>query len=195
MQQHYHRIPITLRNIWFFLLNTPLLCLSLLSQTTIAQKANVIQWADLLPDSDKAAYEAEKRRLIDIPTLPDLGALSPETNNSWLDRKPIGSHQPVQKHSNKQVEIIGYPIPYTPAGGKKQAGLSFLLVPELGAGLYLPPPPPNQTVRINLPIKLAEQKTTPPPADKPVRIIGLLKHSQQNETPYAYTIEATAWEW
>lgn len=161
---------------------------------TMANDAIPIQWIDLLPESEKAAYLKDQRKLIDIPPLPNLGALSPEADNSWLDRKPIGSHFAVAKHNNRQVEIVGYPIPYSskePSSGT----LTFLLVPELGAGLYVAAPPPNQVVRVNLPKSLAEKNGTQPTPERPVRITGVLRQTTTDNLPYAYVIEASAWSW
>jgi hypothetical protein len=153
-----------------------------------------IQWIDLLPATDKAAFQAEQKKLVDIPPLPDLGALTSETDSSWLDRKPIGSNQVANKHRGQRVALTGYPAPLA-AAAKNQDTLSFLLVPELGAGLYLPAPPPNQTVRVNLPPGLAEQKKSQPAPDKPIRIVGQLTPSNDSNASYAYIIDAVAWDW
>lgn len=167
---------------------------ALTSLTALAADTRPIQWIDLLPESEKTAYLRNQRKLIDIPPLPDLGALSAESDNSWLDRQPIGSHQAVSKHNNRQIELVGYPIPFSSRVQDSQT-LTFLLVPELGAGLYLPAPPPNQTVRVNLPKDLAEARGRQPAPEKPVRITGLLRQATDSDLPYAYVIEATAWHW
>lgn len=162
--------------------------------TANAGDTTPIQWVDLLPESERTAYLKDQKRLVDIPPMPDLGALSSESDNSWLNRKPIGSDRSVDKHNNHHVEIIGYPIPFSNKTQNTQT-FTFLLVPELGAGIYLPAPAPNQTVRVNLPKHLAEKHSTAPTPEKPIRITGLLSQSTDRSLPYAYIIEATDWRW
>ncbi|MEJ2755531.1 MAG: DUF3299 domain-containing protein, partial [Gammaproteobacteria bacterium] len=123
------------------------------SLSTPASSPIVLQWIDLLPESDQHALSNRSNTLIDVPPLPDLGALETEQRPQWLELPIIGSKQSVSTYNQSYVELAGYsrPLPTVINGNDStEKTISFLLVPELGADLTRYLPPPNQTVRVNL---------------------------------------------
>jgi len=164
--------------------------------TASESKPVTLQWIDLMPAGERASFEASRAHLIDIPKMPDLGGLNPEEDASWLDRPIIGSDQPVQQHDNQTIEIVGYPVPIQSNTQVPFEGLSFFLVPQLGAGLFQPLPSPNQTVLVTIPDNLAASRGKEVPAPQsPIKVTGTLSHQNDASKPYSYVLKASAWSW
>ena len=190
-----------------------------------SQSPTVIYWEDLLPEIDRQALTQQRKALIEVPPLPDLGSFESEPTSTWLEEPTVGSQQSVSTHHQSYVELVGYPMPLQNEASRTTADTatapdtpeaqatpfhSFLLTPELGAGLMTHAPSPNQTVRINL----VSSKNSPrqpfqtPPLNATVRVRGVLRQlsqktpraqssgdARQAPLPYAYELDADYWQW
>ncbi|MCF3932687.1 DUF3299 domain-containing protein [Acuticoccus sp. M5D2P5] len=97
------------------------------------------------------------------------GSSAEDVMNFFLDMDDMRSLQPLEGAiradlDGKRVRIAGYTTPV----GFSDAETSFLLVPELGACIHVPPPPPNQIVYV-------EKAAQTPEMFAPVWITGTLK--------------------
>ena len=133
----------------------PLLALALTCCLVSPLKAapQEVDWLDLLPEED---YQA----MLDMPEIGhDWGEDAPGafTNNLRGDDRDLPevmySTRVVAAMHDRQVQIGGYPVPLeTDEQGRY---ISFFLVPWPGAGIHVPPPPPNQIILVDYPQGLA----------------------------------------
>ncbi|MEM8853783.1 MAG: DUF3299 domain-containing protein [Pseudomonadota bacterium] len=117
----------------------------------LAEGVAALSWEDLWQDGTYEPPTINGMRL-GTPTdteFPD-GSTKKDIEMFFLDLNDMRSLQPLigtikPELDGKRVRIAGYT---TPVGfGEDETG--FLLVPELGACIHVPPPPPNQIVLVN----------------------------------------------
>ncbi|MBJ3775681.1 DUF3299 domain-containing protein [Acuticoccus mangrovi] len=132
--------------------------------------ATDLTWQDLWTDGTLTIDDGGKDRL-GTPgkdLFPD-GSTAEDISNFFLDiadmralQANVGGIRP--DLDGKRVRLAGYT---TPVGfGPEET--SFLLVPELGACIHVPPPPPNQIVYV-------EKAATTPNMFAPVWVTGTLR--------------------
>src|SRR5690606_28513744 len=126
----------------------PALLLFIISAAPAAQPPKTLDWMDLMPDSDRAAWEdvAEQleqlnQELLDkgIDELTDQAKL-PDVLRSAAVRPEL---------DGQRVRVPGFLVPLE-YNARNQA-VAFFLVPYFGACIPVPPPPPNQMVYIRFP--------------------------------------------
>lgn len=108
------------------------LCLLVVSLTSMAGEPKEIFWEDLIPQGhmqvdtqDQASHEGAEQNWVQ----PDLDA-------------------PIVKELNGQsVSLPGFVVPLE---GDDEVITEFLLVPYFGACIHVPPPPPNQIVHVTI---------------------------------------------
>ena len=128
-----------------------------------------LTFADLWQDGPFELAEAASRvGAPDRSLFPD-GATDEDVKNFFLDIADMRSLQLLEgsvrdELDGKRVRIAGYTTPV----GFEEEETRFLLVPELGACIHVPPPPPNQIVYV-------ERADTTPEMFAPVWIIGTLR--------------------
>ncbi|MBL8232850.1 MAG: DUF3299 domain-containing protein [Bryobacterales bacterium] len=87
---------------------------------------------------------------------------------------------------NAEVRIIGYMVPFDDEQNK---ATEFLLVPQFGQCIHVPPPPPNQIVLVTM----KDGKAAPIAWDRPVMVTGRM-HLGEAKSPYGralYRMTAT----
>lgn len=116
----------------------PLICTFLycLSLSAFADDITTLDWADLIPESEKKAY-----------TEQFINRASPQVNHQGSGPAAQNSQfgMPRQELDGKHVKIPGFVIPLE---GDDKLVTEFLLVPFMGACIHVPPPPPNQIVYV-----------------------------------------------
>ena len=126
-------LPFDIKTIFSAIMLVGTLCVS---TSSVAQNPNIVdEWEDLLP--------------------PNLYSFIPEggiTSELWLDdafqRKLKDSERATRPElEGAQVVLAGYMVPLDYEGDQVK---SFLLVPSAGQCIHVPPPPPNQTIIVNV---------------------------------------------
>ena len=136
----------------------------------LAAGARDLTWPDLWQDGP-FVLEADDEARIGNPTADEFpdGTTSEDIRLFFLD---IGDMRDMQlkegsvreELDGKRVRIAGYTTPV----GFGEGETRFLLVPELGACIHVPPPPPNQIVYV-------EKAEGEPEMFAPVWVTGTLK--------------------
>jgi uncharacterized protein len=142
--------------------------------------ARMIDWDALLPDNERANFNAEPPPPMH-DYLGERGAAARQT----------GSIKVNQKLSETKVKLPGFVVPLV----VDDTGLvsEFFLVPYFGACIHVPPPPPNQIVYVKLSSGGVRLKGSPEDA---FWVTGIL-HTQVNGNSLAkaaYTLDATKME-
>ncbi len=113
------------------------------------------KWQDLLFETEDALAQDG----IDVDWLLDQ-------RQAVIDRRERAGQAGNPVHDGQVVSVTGYAIPAPPdADGRPVA----YLVPERGMCSHMPPPPPNQMIRVRL-----TDDWTPPAIHAPVRLTGVL---------------------
>jgi len=141
-----------------------------------------IGWEELMP-------EGEEERLAQLyqSQMAMLYAGGPIAEGSAADTMvQIGTFNTVAELNETKVRLPGYTVPFE--FGSNAEISEFLLVPQFGACIHTPPPPPNQTIFVMLekPVKLKDLPQT-------VWLEGTI-YSQIQESELAdaaYTIKAS----
>jgi len=161
-----------------------LLCCSLLAHAAPPE----LDWLELMPPEDRQALEEMPE--IDHATPEDLGF----SDQGGLKQEAglpavMYSAKTVAELNGREIRLGGYPVPLeSDARGRST---EFVLVPYPGAGIHVPPPPPNQIVLVRYPrgIQL-DDIYTPLWVDGPLKI-----ETVSNElADAAYVIPADAVE-
>jgi hypothetical protein len=103
------------------------------SFTAIADEPLKLDWIDLIPESERAQFDAQGMPQVNHD---DGQMLQPLT----------GSFR--EELSGSEVKIPGFVIPLE---GTDTLITEFLLVPYFGACIHVPPPPPNQIIYVRFP--------------------------------------------
>ena len=108
-----------------------------------------LSWPDLWADGPFKIEAAGDRVGTPDRTLFPEGSTAEDVTNFFLDIADMRSMQMSEgairpELDGKRVRIAGYTTPV----GFAENETSFLLVPELGACIHVPPPPPNQIVYV-----------------------------------------------
>ena len=109
--------------------------------SAIAENARVIEWLELMPESDQKALEAMPA--INHTPIPKFD----EKGNLVFDQPPVlSSTKTVAEMANKNIKIAGFvvPVEFT----DDMLITEFFLVPYFGACIHVPPPPPNQIIYV-----------------------------------------------
>ena len=116
--------------------------------------ASDLTWQDLYQDGE-FKLEANDDDRVGKPTMAEFpaGTTAEDVMMFFLD---IGDMRDMQARfgairpelDGKRVRIAGYTTPV----GFAEHETRFLLVPELGACIHVPPPPPNQIVYVDQPV-------------------------------------------
>jgi len=129
-----------------------------------------LDWADLWKDGEFSLKVADEER-VGRPTAAEfpVGTTAEDVMLFFLDIGDLRSMQPLvgavrPELDGKRVRIAGYTTPV----GFAENETRFLLVPELGACIHVPPPPPNQIVYV-------EKADGAPEMFEPVWVTGTLK--------------------
>ncbi|MEM7693333.1 MAG: DUF3299 domain-containing protein [Pseudomonadota bacterium] len=116
----------------------------------LAEGATAMVWEDLWEDGALTFNTAEDQRVgrPDFSMFP-AGTTAEDVMLFYLDLGDMRSLQPqigsIDKSlDGKRVRLAGYTTPV----GFGENERRFLLVPELGACIHVPPPPPNQIVYV-----------------------------------------------
>ena len=116
----------------------------------LAGDATPIVWEDLWQDGELTIEAAEEER-VGRPTMDEFpeGTTAEDVMLFFLDMGDMRSMQPQMGALNKsldgkRVRLAGYVTPV----GFAENETRFLLVPELGACIHVPPPPANQIVYV-----------------------------------------------
>lgn len=139
------------------------------TQPPLPDGVNDLAWNDLWADGSIALEDIEGR--IGTPgasEFPD-GTSEDDISLFFLDLADMRSLQPKEgairpELDGKRVRLAGYTTPV----GFGEHDTSFLLVPELGACIHVPPPPANQIVYVEEAAGAAEMF-------EPVWITGTLR--------------------
>lgn len=134
----------------------------------IAKQYPVIEWVDLIPQSDLDALLNPPAYINAIPhtgepTLENFDQLSDSIEQSigaaMGDRELTPEEQAYEdalistkvndSMNNKKVRIPGFVVPVEYSD--KQVITEFFLVPYFGACIHVPPPPPNQIIYVKYP--------------------------------------------
>ncbi|MEM6651388.1 MAG: DUF3299 domain-containing protein [Pseudomonadota bacterium] len=132
-------------------------------------EALTLRWEELMPEGsaeelerEQAAFYAmlEKRYAANTTTLFDAAdpyapPFSEIEEGSELDFMPqFGNFETVDDLNGQLIKLPGYVVPFEPAANNRYQ--EFLFVPQPGACIHFPPPPPNQIILVR--------------TDKPVRV-------------------------
>lgn len=128
-----------------------------------------LNFVDLWADGSLAVREGTERVGTPDETLFPEGTTAEDMMLFFLDLADMRSLQPQEggirpELDGKRVRIAGYTTPV----GFGETDKAFLLVPELGACIHVPPPPPNQIVYV-------AQAAGEPEMFEPVWITGTLR--------------------
>ncbi|OEF05209.1 hypothetical protein A1QI_01535 [Vibrio genomosp. F10 str. 9ZB36] len=150
-----------------------MLCFSVLlpNITLASDDAMVLDWIDLVPESERNQFDA-----VGMPALDHSG--------DTMAQSKVGSVR--QELNNSIVKIPGFVIPLE---GDANKVTEFLLVPYFGACIHVPPPPPNQIIYVKFPEGAPVQQLW-----DVIYIIGTLKTETLSHelAETAYLIEGTA---
>ncbi|WMS43195.1 DUF3299 domain-containing protein [Acuticoccus sp. MNP-M23] len=137
----------------------------------LAEDTTAIVWEDLWQEGDMTIEAAEEDR-VGRPTADQFpeGTTAEDVMLFFLDMGDMRSMQPQMGSvkadmDGKRVRLAGYVTPV----GFDETDPRFLLVPELGACIHVPPPPANQIVYV------PEVKTGEAKMFDPVWVTGTLK--------------------
>lgn len=136
----------------------------------LSEGAVALGWTDLWADGEMSLDAAGTAR-IGTPgdeEFPD-GTTAEDIMMFFLDLQDMRSLQPMvgtirPELDGKRVRLAGYTTPV----GFGEDETAFLLVPELGACIHVPPPPPNQIVYV-------EEAAGDPEMFEPVWVTGTLR--------------------
>ncbi len=136
----------------------------------LPEGVTALNWPDLWQDG-AFALEVDETARIGRPTsaeFPD-GTTEDDIRLFFLDIGDMRDMQPRigtvrAELDGKRVRLAGYTTPV----GFSETETRFLLVPELGACIHVPPPPPNQIVYV-------EKAAGEPEMFEPVWVTGTLK--------------------
>jgi hypothetical protein len=136
----------------------------------LAEGATALDWRDLWADGT-LTIDTTGRTRIGRPgeELFPEGTTAEDIMLFFLDLEDMRSLQPEvgtirPELDGKRVRLAGYTTPV----GFAEDETSFLLVPELGACIHVPPPPPNQIVYV-------DQAKGDPEMFAPVWVTGTLR--------------------
>jgi uncharacterized protein len=141
--------------------------------------AQMIDWDALLPDRERANFNAEPPAPLH-DYLGERGAAARQTGSIAVNKKL----------SETKVKIPGFVVPLVVNDNGVVS--EFFLVPYFGACIHVPPPPPNQIVYVKLGgggVKLGSEEDA-------YWVTGTL-HTQTNGTSLAkaaYTLDASRME-
>ncbi|MEM8552012.1 MAG: DUF3299 domain-containing protein [Pseudomonadota bacterium] len=134
--------------------------------------ASALIWEDLWEDGTLVIQASDEDR-VGRPGMEEfpIGTTAQDVMMFFLDISDMRSLQPMigdidKSLDGKRVRIAGYTTPV----GFGENETRFLLVPELGACIHVPPPPPNQIVYV-------EEAAGTPDMFAPVWVTGTLKAS------------------
>jgi len=129
-----------------------------------------LRWADLWAEGELTIDEAGEAR-VGTPGDDEFpeGSTAKDIMLFFLDLQDMRSLQPMvgtirPELDGKRVRLAGYTTPV----GFGEDETNFLLVPELGACIHVPPPPPNQIVYV-------EEAAGLPGMFEPVWVTGTLR--------------------
>jgi len=103
-----------------------------------------IAWADLIPEgqSSQDLYERFEERLLEV----EFG--SEEATELYQEMEAAFDTEAVNEDlDGQQIWLAGF---VAPLSFDNERVNEFLLVPNFGACIHVPPPPPNQTILVNL---------------------------------------------
>lgn len=108
-----------------------------------ARGVSEIGWEDLMP-------EGEEERLAELfqAQMQMIYSQNIGEGSSGDQMTQIGTFNTVKTLNETKIRMAGYTVPFI--FGKDELVEEFLLVPYFGACLHAPPPPPNQTVFVQL---------------------------------------------
>ncbi len=132
----------------------------------------IIYWPDLIPKFSSKAIKHLKESLIEIPSLPNFGNVDPSDAGNWLENKNLQTMKTVSILEGEYIKITGYISTYSKQ--KRTKDRNFILVPEFGAGLFLPLPAPNQIIFLSIDKETVIENLTPRTFEKPVAVTGTL---------------------
>ena len=110
-----------------------------------------ISWDDLVPNEETGVkINTTDKNTKGIPDISDFGGSKEELNRFLNDMKEFKKLQKKDalintKFDGSKIKIPGYIVPLTFDGDNI---IEFLLVPNLGACIHVPPPPANQIIYI-----------------------------------------------
>lgn len=94
-----------------------------------------ISWDHLLSEYEREFYMEEVARYVEDPKYMGRPLPDPAVNKDL---------------NGKAVKIPGYPVAVDIEEGVLNKAKTFLFVPTAGACIHIPPPPPNQTIYVEM---------------------------------------------
>ena len=135
-----------------------------------------LKWDDLIPESHRpsAILERYGRKFLDLS--------DPEDKKIYDEIQTVQAEAPIDTSLNEtNIAIEGYVVPLE---GDGEALTEFLLVPDYGYCIHIPPPPRNQMVYV-----IAPRGGTPLRLFDTIRVVGRLqtagKDSKFGKTGYS----------
>lgn len=105
---------------------------------------STIEWADLIPPgfSSREIYERFEERLAAVEFGSDEANLLYDQMAAEFDVEAVNPEL-----NGEQIRLAGFVAPLT---YEDEVVTEFLLVPNFGACIHVPPPPPNQTILVSV---------------------------------------------
>ena len=130
-----------LKKILLVFLFLPVLTLFALEITLDDLRILLGNWTKLVPDG---AYDF----------VPDDVTYEIYSDEKFQEKLKIAAEKLNNKINESKIKLAGYMVPVEMKKGKVS---KFLLVPEAGQCIHVPPPPLNQTVLVEMDDKLADE--------------------------------------
>ena len=143
--------------------------------TSLAEENKTIKWLELVP---KYAYSF----------VPESGV----TEEMWEDELFLKKVEEAgllinEKVLGKKIRIDGFMVPLDFDYGEALTVQEFVLVPDAGMCIHVPPPPPNQMIFVKL--KKPEKVRF---MYQPIAVEGIIKNTPPIEEVYNSIYELTA---